>query len=223
MVTNRAMDYPISETASVRTLYEYKRHLTPLPESKMSNHIGINALVYLADGTFLMPLRGMSATISKRLVTAGIATRLIVDDYEKEITVADVFEKPILSALETKLYFGKKKPEAEIHFLGFGRDIYEGDKPQFYFVVRITNYTSDEYRTMYRKTKKKFSNAIDLDRHIFLCKRIKKVKVSSSRSFPTAGGVCARSGSRRNRRSFPTTTCIKTAIFTIRKKNRNIA
>lgn len=29
---------------------------------------------------------------------------------------------------------------------------------------------------MYKKTKKKFTDAIDLDRHIFLCRRIKAVK-----------------------------------------------
>ncbi|MDD4078022.1 MAG: hypothetical protein PHT03_08665 [Bacilli bacterium] len=176
MVTNRAMDYPIRNTASIRALYEYKSKLTPLHQTKMSNHIGINALVFLNDGTFLMPLRSSNATISKRLVTSGIATRLITDDYDEKINEKDIFETPIINALNNKLFFNKIKPDTTIHFLGFGRDIYEGGKPQFYFVVYINNCNSKEYLEIYKKVKKRHAETIDLDRHIFLCKRIKSIE-----------------------------------------------
>lgn len=116
MVTNRAMDYPIAYPASVRSLYEYKKRLSPLSESKMSNHIGINALVYLSDGTFLMPFWGGNATISKRLVSAGIAMRLIVDDCDKEITPADIFEKPITRALERSFISQRKNRKRRFAF-----------------------------------------------------------------------------------------------------------
>ena len=47
---------------TLRSIYEYSSLLVPLENSKMANVLGINALVFLSDGTLLMPLRGNGAT-----------------------------------------------------------------------------------------------------------------------------------------------------------------
>ena len=50
LVTNRCMDYSISDTMTLREVYEFNDKVSPLEESKLGNQIGINGLVFTSDG-----------------------------------------------------------------------------------------------------------------------------------------------------------------------------
>lgn len=222
MVTNRAMDYPIAYPASVRSLYEYKKRLSPLLESKMSNHIGINALVYLSDGTFLMPFWGGNATISKRLVSAGIAMRLIVDDCDKEITPADIFEKPITRALERSFISQRKNRKRRFAFsVSAAISARAGNRSFISSSASIITRARNTARCIKRRRRSSRTRSIltGISFSVGGLRRSKGLRLSS-KSFLTNFSVPGRLRLRRNRHSSLIITCIKTANSTGRKKRK---
>ena len=156
LLTNRVLDYPITSNLSLRKLYEDIDELTALPLSKMSNHIGINALVFLTgeweEKYLITPLRGENATVVKNGITASIATRLKVDDdYEaakghlEQYIETGCIEKSIERALLlSKSGCQEVLKAATIHFLGLARDPYEGGKPTLFYIVEL-NKTRTEF------------------------------------------------------------------------------
>ena len=65
LVTNRCMDYSISDTMTLREVYEFNDKVSPLEESKLGNQIGINGLVFTSDGYLLIEKRGKKKTTWK--------------------------------------------------------------------------------------------------------------------------------------------------------------
>ena len=152
LLTNRAMDFGLFEGISLRDVYEYGPLLSPLEKSKMSNHIGINALVFLSDGNLLLPRRKKDSTISKNKVTSSIAVKLnFPTDGRQEIDAHHLLYGNIIDNLSART---KIRPEdlseadIEVEFLGFGQNIYEGGKPQLYYAVHLTAIDSERYLTM---------------------------------------------------------------------------
>lgn len=156
MLTNRAIDYRINGMASMRKLFEYQSTLTPLQDSKFANHIGINALILIDDDQYvLLPQRSSHATISKRMFTASVATRLKPkdNDYSHLLTPSDTVlndlsESVILSAMAINEREWGTNRKIETTFIGAGRDIYEGGKPTLFYLVRIPDLKLQEYLDM---------------------------------------------------------------------------
>lgn len=157
LVTNRSMDYRFQGNLTVREIYESGRYLSPLAESKMSNHIGYGAFVFYDDAMFVC-CRGGTATISKNKLTAALAFGLAEDDIAAAhacgddsasephpvMTKEDLFVGIMLVRLSDVLdvplpYLRAIYAEGKLHIhtLGFGRLIYTGGKPQFYFAIVI--------------------------------------------------------------------------------------
>ena len=152
LITNRAVDFQISKDLSIRSFYEFGPEISPLNKSKLSNHVGINALVYLEDGSVLLQQRNKNATISKNCLTASIATRLtfpggkpckITSDYLMKGCLYDYLQ--IRLALDIQKV---KKENVKIAFLGLGQNIYEGGKPQMYFRIDLKGVRRDNYHKM---------------------------------------------------------------------------
>lgn len=145
LVTNRAIDYFVQGHMTLRDIYEPGPFLTPLEKSKMSNHIGINAFFTIESKGkqfLLLPKRGKTSTISKGLVTSSIASRLVLSNplSDNLSTQSNVpFEKQVQSLVCTKLDISEQEAKSiQTVFLGFGRNIYEGGKPQFYYWLKLT-------------------------------------------------------------------------------------
>ncbi len=147
LVTNRAIDYHIDDDLSLRAYYDFGPAMCSLTDSNMSNHIGINALVYLKDGELLLPRRSGNSTISKNLITSSIAIMLLLPP-DNKISAEYLFKDCILEGLVSRT---KMKPEwiqesqIDIEFLGFGQNPYEGGKPQFYYSVKMKDVGRKEY------------------------------------------------------------------------------
>ncbi len=165
LLTNRALDYHIKPEVTIRRIFENTARLTPLALSKMSNHIGINALVFLPRngekrGYLLMPKRGSDATVAKNGVTASLATRLQMDNkeyfadgYQSKMTIDYIEKGCILDGLPAAIrvsrdYLNEKMEQQsdflQIDLLGIARDIYEGGKPTFFYAVYL-DMTVEEY------------------------------------------------------------------------------
>lgn len=154
LVTNRAVDFKLFEDVSLRTVYEYGPRISPLNQSKMSNHVGINGLVFLSDGNLLIPRRKMDSTISKNKITSSIAVMLnFPNDMKHDPKNATISADYLLRGNIFKNLSDRVKlpadavveDQTEIRFLGFGQNIYEGGKPQFYFAVTLHNIDTKTY------------------------------------------------------------------------------
>ena len=154
LVTNRAVDFRLFENISLRDIYEYGPRLTPLTETKMSNHIGINALVFLEDGRLLLPRRRGDSTISKNQITSSIAVMLnfpneYSNDPQSAVITADyLLRTNIIKNLSDRVKLPANaldENQIDIRFLGFGRNIYEAGKPQFYYAVVLQGIDTQTY------------------------------------------------------------------------------
>lgn len=154
LVTNRAVDFYLFDNVSLRDVYEYGPALSPLAKSKMSNHIGINALVFLSDGGLLIPRRKNDSTISKNKITSSIAIMLsfpsenMHDTKNAVISAEYLLRGNIIKNLSdrTKILPSALKDECiDVEFLGFGQNVYEGGKPQFYYAVHLSDIDTAQY------------------------------------------------------------------------------
>lgn len=155
LMTNRCMDYQISEDITLRKLFEFNNTISPLAESKLSNQIGINGLILSKDGYVLIEKRGHKKTTWKNKFAQSISLALKEPDLklnEDRIiggTPEDAEEN--LGRIITKTIKGNfgLLPEdyteftIKTNFLGLARDLLEGGKPNLYFYV-TTKYTARE-------------------------------------------------------------------------------
>jgi hypothetical protein len=176
LLTNRAIDYEFEPGLSVRKIFEYGPLLNKFENTKMSNHIGINGIVQLSDGYTILPRRGTNATYSKNKITASITSPLI-SSHDKNGTLELTYEglrNEVISLLHSRLYIDTEMisdSSVEVIFMGFGREIYEGGKPQFYFFVKLNSLSSQDYLQILNDKKKemKYNKSIDKDSHLFVC------------------------------------------------------
>ena len=171
LVTNRVADFRLADDFSVRDMFEYGPEISRLNQSKMSNHIGVNGLVYLNDGVLLIPKRKAEATFSKNKITSSIAIML---SQPKDGTPFDenylIYGGMIKSELANRVRIPEKVVEnirVQSEFIGFGQNLYEVGKPQFYYVVNL-----DMDKKQYLECLKGYSlgkgKKIDTDECIFM-------------------------------------------------------
>ncbi|MBO4251851.1 MAG: hypothetical protein J5911_04225 [Clostridia bacterium] len=180
LVTNRAVDYPLSKDLTIRKYFEYGPDIHPLNQSKLSNHVGINALVFFEENGkkfVLFPQRKGDSTISKQAITSAIATKLNFPDDKGPITDSYLFGDCTCINQELSKRVGinvkelnkslpnDKKISVTTIFLGVGQNIYEGGKPQMYYAVRLNNFMM-EY--LPKKHKTNTNSKLDNDKYL-LC------------------------------------------------------
>jgi len=173
LLTNRAVDYRVNGTMSLREIYEPGPLISPLSQSKFSNHIGINVIILFNDFYSPMPLRRSDATYSKNKVTSSIASRLIIDDLDSSVLNLDYIYRFIYTSAREKLDIPESVLSENsnlIDFIGAAQNIYEGGKPQLYFFLYLSGLSSKDYLISRKKTdhKDKPRNGIDLDKKVFL-------------------------------------------------------
>lgn len=172
LLTNRAADYQIDNSFSLRDIYEHGPLISPLSKSKFSNHIGLNALVITADGYLFVPRRSITATISKNKVTSSIACGLQAGDinninFDGDFLTRDVIFTKMFKRLPLKKEL-IKLADVDIHFLGCGQNIYEAGKPQFYYAIRLKNVNVNNVKNYVNKSNDQ--GKIDIDRKLYLIK-----------------------------------------------------
>ncbi len=159
LITNRCMDYEVSDGLSIRSVYEYKKYISLLKDSTLSNQIGINGLVLTSDGYVLIEKRDHTKITWKNKFAQSISLALKEGDLklsgdrvikntpeEANSIIKRVIENTI------KGNFGLRPEEysdfnMKDNFLGLARDLLEGGKPNLYFYV-TTKYTAEE---LYKK------------------------------------------------------------------------
>ena len=167
LLTNRALDYELKPEMTIRSLFENSDTLIPPQRSRMSNHFGINALVFLKDEKegnekwLLLPHRGPRATVAKNKVTASIATRLKMETqpgkYAGKLQPKYVQKDCIFDSIADAIQIPEKwvinnHNKINIQFLGLSRDIYEGGKPTLFYTVHL-DMNLDGYTKLHKDFK----------------------------------------------------------------------
>ncbi len=169
LVTNRAIDFALFEGLTLRDVCEYGPTINPYSKSKMSNHIGINALVFLSDGRLLIPRRNNVSTISKNQITSSIAVKLNFPAESDEITTDYLFYQNIIDNLGARVKLDTSTldlDKIDVKFLGFGQNLYEGGKPQFYYAVFLNDIDTERY--LHINTFDKAVSRLDMDKCIYV-------------------------------------------------------
>ena len=178
MITNRAVDYMIDGNVSLRQIYEYKSKLSPLAQSKFSNHLALIGMIVLNDDYVLFPHRTTKSTISKNMITSGIAVPFKLDQADVNLSCDETetpFEDFIFDGLASAMKIKRsdlKRYNVKIQLIGVGRDVYEGGKPSFFYQIRIDDMSSDDYLS---KTRAYLSNSskeenLDSNKRIYVVK-----------------------------------------------------
>lgn len=171
LITNRAADFRLADDFSVREMFEFGPKITPLEESKMSNHIGINALVYLEDGALLIPKRKRDSTFSKNKITSSIAVMLNIPKdgkIDKDYLIDGGLIKKELVGRTKIPQEVVDKLDVTVNFIGFGQNIYEVGKPQFYYEVYLKGLDKKGYENCTTLKEKTVGIKLDRDEIIYM-------------------------------------------------------
>lgn len=140
LITNRAMDYRLSNGITIRDLFECGPSIHSLNNSHLSNHLGFNGFVISSDGYIVLVKRNSNVSIGKRTVGDSIGASLkakyaldhgsfhvegLINGIIKEIKDELAIDKGALEEF---------RPEKNI--IAAYRDLVEGGKPQLFFAVR---------------------------------------------------------------------------------------
>lgn len=182
LITNRCMDFKLKSLVSVRAVYESGSKITPLEKSLLSNQIGINGLIFTADGYLLLEKRGYKKVTWKGKLAQPISLAMKKDDIASEMRddrllphldekgnekeTPEVYANGIFKTIISKTIknnFGITEGDIEKfdisrNLLGVARDLLEGGKPNIYFYV-VVKKTADECKQMLEERAKRAAEA----------------------------------------------------------------
>ncbi len=155
LVTNRATDLPINNEMSLRDLFEPGPKLVPLEKSVFSNHLGVICLVNTSDKKTILFHRSRTATTSKNKLTTAVAIGLRVPkeygfNEDEDIINKESFLNHLYTVIEKSMFVSKEDIK-ELNFLGIGRDIHEGGKPQMFMAAEL-NISSSEFNNNFNES-----------------------------------------------------------------------
>lgn len=141
MVTNRVMDYKLTDGLSVRDMLMFGPYMPCLDESQLSNHLGMNGFLETSDGCIPFVKRNRIVSIGKASYANSIGASLKAKYALDSACALDVegLRTAIIQEISDEL-----KVRADnivggregIIFISAYRDIVEGGKPQLLFYAK---------------------------------------------------------------------------------------
>ena len=175
LLTNRCMDFELQKNLTVREILEYGPFLSPLSESKLSNHLGFNAFVKTSDNWIPLTLRKADLTDGKKTyglsVQASVKTKYALNA-NHEIKEQDQLLYSMKKEIKDELGVPEKEIcNAEQYIYAAYRDIREGGKPQLFafFNLNISKKKlSDCFNENIKKNKTKDNSLFDGKKIVWL-------------------------------------------------------
>ena len=167
LVTNRAMDFLLSDGFSLRDCYQFGPFPPTLEQSPLSNHLGFNGFVISSDRKVPFVLRSASNSIAKRIYGTSVGASLKAM-YALDRT-GSFTTNGLLNAIYSEIEDELKIPREDLldrvlagkGIIAAYRDIVEGGKPQLLVVFQslrtareINETFSEQTRVEKRKRKK---------------------------------------------------------------------
>lgn len=148
LITNRAMDFPLENNKSIREIYEPGPFLSTLSESRLSNHIGFNGFIELADRKVILVVRNGDVSIGKHTLAGSIGASLKTKyclNEDRRLTnagISNAIRREIYDELRIEI---DESIDLCDTVFAFYRDIVEGGKPQFLFYYKSDVVTSEQF------------------------------------------------------------------------------
>lgn len=162
LVTNRALDAPLCDGLSLRTIFQYDKKLVPMSESMLSNHLGINGFVETADEKIILVKRREDVSISKKMWGTSIGYAVKASGMGNQKFSEEILEREIKDALKKELGICQEYYEFsnERNIIAGYRDLLEGGKPQLLFYVKVNLTETEIYNNFLQYD---FENAMEKD------------------------------------------------------------
>ena len=172
LLTNRAIDYELESGLSIRKLFDYGPLITPLKESKLSNHLGFNGFIESSDGYIPLVRRSSRVSIGKKTyaasVSASVKSKYVFEDmievndngskniiYNVEVNLNGI-KNTIIKEIEDELKISPESLEwsdTKKHVFAWYRDMVEGGKPHFVFHIKVKE-SKETIEKNFKKAKK---------------------------------------------------------------------
>lgn len=140
LVTNRAMDYKLSNGITMRDLFECGPSIHPLSDSVLSDHLGFNGFVISSDGYIVLVKRSGNVSIGKRTVGDSIGGSLKVKyALNHGCFTVEGLVNGIVREIKDELSIDAGDLETlipERNIIAAYRDLVEGGKPQLFIVIK---------------------------------------------------------------------------------------
>ena len=138
LLTNRIMDCPLAGTLTIRDLYEPGPLLHELSDSVLSNHLGFNGFVELADERIIFVKRNSKLSIGQNMwsqsIGASLKTMYAVENGALTVNgISNAIRKEIYDELRIAI---DDSVDLSDSIFAFYRDLVEGGKPQFLFYYK---------------------------------------------------------------------------------------
>lgn len=175
LVTNRALDFDISNGITLRKLLNPGPYVSDLSESLLSNHIGFNIFVGTKESSVVFVKRSNNVSIAKKTLGPSIAASLKAKyclDENRQFSL-EGFLKAIVKEIrdELGLEIVVNEFSFEENYIGFYRDVLEGGKPQFLFKYS-SNISEkeiiDKFKNQRNQDKDKSSMLTDGNKLVFI-------------------------------------------------------
>ncbi len=134
--TNLLLDYSRDGKQSLRTMLHSKGKLEPLAKSALANLLGINVLLFTADGSLIVQKRSRKVAFRARELAPSSSGTVSYADAEQSGLNPIL---PITIMRETMEELGipnDKVTQSNLTYLGTTRELIRGGEPEMFFFVR---------------------------------------------------------------------------------------
>jgi hypothetical protein len=142
--TNLCMDAKENkDSKSLREVLHDNDKLEPLQDSQLGNALGVNFILFTADGTLVIPLRSDVVVVRPNQLSPSSSGDINYSDVfggDRKLESVHLFRESI----EELNVYDEHIKNNHIQFLGLTRELVRGGKPDLYFAAG-TNLTKREY------------------------------------------------------------------------------
>lgn len=170
LLSNRSMDFPLSNGMSIRSMFQYGPFFPSLELSQLSNHLGFNGFLESSDNYFVFVKRGSKNSIGKQTygnsVGASLKTKYALN--ENRIFDNSGLESAILNEIRDELKIEPTSLEpfdVSRNVFAAYRDAVEGGKPQLLFYAKSL-LTKAEIDAGFKKVVQKKKKATSKERQM---------------------------------------------------------
>lgn len=155
--TNLAMDArDLKDNSSLRDDWHCDGKVGELTNSPLGNSLGVNFLLFTADGKVVMQLRARKVIVRPgELASTCSGAFLLSDVFDSEIDFTRV--PKLREAFEEIGLDDADIEEDSTSFLGLTRELIRGGKPELFFVSR-TRLSANDFRKKWREAKDRYES-----------------------------------------------------------------
>lgn len=143
-----------NQTKTLRQLVHNQGRLEPLSKSPLANPIGVNCILFTADGQLIMPLRSKQVVVRPNQLSPSFSGDFEAMDVRPEMGSLNSIHV-IREGFEELGLMREHLSDDTIHFLGLARELVRGGKPDMFFEAH-TNLTKEEILRLHKSATDKW-------------------------------------------------------------------